>query len=226
MPSIVDAKMVVVANKYDSGHACGNIYDTEDISPTVMNNHGECVSVIDTPNILVSRRTDEGKKLRKDYEAGIIDAPRKTMQRLEPSADGVSNTLTTVTKDNLVIEPMCLAHSLSHAFEFKGAQSLQCEAPTIRAADGKAVTCVYEARPFSIRRLTPKECLRLMDVSDRDISKIERAVIGFYKNGKPKHLGDTAKYSLAGNSIVVSVLEYIFAKMLLTKEEYELFKIL
>lgn len=226
MPSIVDARMVIVANKYDSGHSCGNVYDTEGISPTVMDNHGECVSVLDTPNVLVSRRTEEGKKLRKEYEAGLTYAPRKTMQRLEPRADGVSNTLTTVTKDNLVIEPVCSVHPLSHALEFRGARSLSKEAPTIRATEGKAVTCVYEAMPFSIRRLTPKECLRLMDVSDEDIAKIERAVVGHHKNGKPKYLGDTAKYSLAGNSIVVSCLEYIFAKMLLAKEEYKLFEIL
>lgn len=52
----------------------------------------------------------------------------------------------------------------------------------------------------NIRRLTPKECFRLMGVSDKDFEKL----IG---------ISDTQLYKLAGNSIVVPVLEGIFRNL-------------
>lgn len=54
-----------------------------------------------------------------------------------------------------------------------------------------------------IRRLTPRECLRLMDVSDGDIDKIQAAGIS-----------DTQQYKLAGNSIVKAPMMGIFRNML------------
>ena len=60
----------------------------------------------------------------------------------------------------------------------------------------------FVIRDFRIRRLTPRECFRLMDVSDSDIDKIQSAGIS-----------KTQQFKLAGNSIVVSCLYHIFRKM-------------
>lgn len=46
-------------------------------------------------------------------------------------------------------------------------------------------------KKFRIRKLTPRECFRLMGVSDRDIDKIQAAGIS-----------NSSQYRLAGNSIV------------------------
>ena len=54
---------------------------------------------------------------------------------------------------------------------------------------------------FRIRKLTPREALRLMDVSETDIDIILSQV------------SDTQAYKLAGNSIVVNVLVEIFRKL-------------
>ena len=54
-----------------------------------------------------------------------------------------------------------------------------------------------------IRRLTERECFRLMGVSDSDTDKIQAA-------GIPA----TQQYKLAGNSIVVDVLAGIFKNLL------------
>lgn len=58
---------------------------------------------------LTPKRTEYGKKVRKEYESGELKESRHNMQRLEPRTDGVCNTITTVQKDNLIIEPfnMC-----------------------------------------------------------------------------------------------------------------------
>lgn len=61
-----------------------------------------------------------------------------------------------------------------------------------------------------VRQLTPRECLRLMDVDDTDIDKI-------IASGATK----TQLYALAGNSIVVSVLAEIFRKIYIDTENEE-----
>lgn len=50
-----------------------------------------------------------------------------------------------------------------------------------------------------IRKLTPRECFRLMDVDDCDIDKIQQSGVS-----------KSQQYKLAGNSIVVSCLYHIF----------------
>ena len=59
-----------------------------------------------------------------------------------------------------------------------------------------------KGKKFRIRKLTPRECFRLMDVDDADIDKIQAS-----------GLSNSAQYKLAGNSIVVNVLYHLFRKM-------------
>lgn len=61
---------------------------------------------------------------------------------------------------------------------------------------------------YRIRKLTPRECFRLMGVSDEDIGKIQAAGIS-----------KTQQYKIAGNSIVVDVLYHIFRKMFINKKD-------
>lgn len=50
------------------------------------------------------QRTDYAKKIRKDYEAGKIKERRCNMREWTIRDDGYANTLTTVLKDNYIIE--------------------------------------------------------------------------------------------------------------------------
>ena len=54
--------------------------------------------------ILRNVRTEYGKQIRKDYENGNIEEKRSNMTMLEPRKDDITNTITTVTKDNLLLE--------------------------------------------------------------------------------------------------------------------------
>lgn len=54
--------------------------------------------------ILRSVRTDYGKSVRQAYENGEIKESRHKMTCLEPRADGGSNTISTVAKDNLLLK--------------------------------------------------------------------------------------------------------------------------
>ncbi len=99
------------------------------------------------------------------------------------------------------------------------------------------------AKKYKIRKFTPTECLRLMGVSDRDIEKLRmypfhrlvenpsysRAEIleGMTEEEKRtlmnKGISDTQLYKMAGNSIVVPVLEGIFRNMEFEEEELRVF---
>ena len=69
--------------------------------------------------------------------------------------------------------------------------------PTLTATE----TGVHKIEKYRIRKLTPKECWRLMAFSDEDFHKAESVN------------SNTQLYKQAGNSIVVSVLEAIFRQM-------------
>lgn len=90
-------------------------------------------------------------------------------QHLEPRSDDLTNTLTSVQKDNYV--------------------------------------AIRTLQNYRVRKLTPKECWRLMGFDDEDF---ERA---------SKVNSNTQLYKQAGNSIVVNVLEAILDNLL--KEEYD-----
>ena len=64
-----------------------------------------------------------------------------------------------------------------------------------------------EGKKFRIRKLTPRECFRLMGVDDKDIDKMQAS-----------GLSNSAQYKLAGNSIVVDVLYHLFRKMFVQTE--------
>lgn len=64
-----------------------------------------------------------------------------------------------------------------------------------------------QGKKFRIRKLTPRECFRLMGVDDADIDKIQASGIS-----------NSSQYKLAGNSIVVDVLFHIFRKMFIETE--------
>ena len=67
----------------------------------------------------------------------------------------------------------------------------------------------YIGKRFRIRKLTPRECFRLMDVDEENINKLLNA-----KNEKGQQLISNSQcYKMAGNSIVVSCMEYIFKNL-------------
>lgn len=71
----------------------------------------------------------------------------------------------------------------------------------------------YETH-YRIRKLTPRECFRLMDVSDKDIDKINA-----YRDAKGKPISNSRQYQLAGNSIVVNCLYLILKNLFIGSDE-------
>ncbi|MCI7206652.1 MAG: DNA (cytosine-5-)-methyltransferase [Clostridium sp.] len=119
-----------------------------------------------------------------------------TEQRLEINTKGTSNTITTVQKDNYAVEPKSIAIDDTQGFD--GTRYYDEYSPTLRAGRSGLKTI----QGCRIRKLTPRECFRLMGMRDDDIDKIQAAGIS-----------NTQQYKMAGNSIVVNVLEAIFKNL-------------
>lgn len=138
-----------------------------------------------------------------------------TEQRIEINKTGCSNTLTSVKKDNYVLEPLLVGGIGEKNF---GKQYRQGN----RVYDSNSIaTCLlsqplgnaggysslYRLPDFRIRKLTPKECFRLMGFKDEYFDKI-------------KGISNTQLYKQAGNSIVVNVLRAIFLELQKQYPEY------
>lgn len=276
-----DPKCVRVGGLYDkdgSRHQAGSIYDPNGVCATLSTMQGGNQE----PIIVASRgRNPENPS---DHSAG-----QKLEQRLEPNRQGITNTITSIQKDNYVAEPSFVSKHYQNFYDKHGytpemfnpyneseikdvapTQTTQCGStvssvavliddtyknrepreyedysPTIRAGrsglkvrtankqgydiatDGDGVDLSYPQSKtrrgrvghgvsktlmgadsmgtvdnYRIRKLTPKECWRLMGFDDSDFEKAEKVN------------SNTQLYKQAGNSIVVNVLEGILKNLL------------
>ena len=139
----------------------------------------------------------------------VADAMEKgTIQRRIYGTDGVSPTLTANVHPIKVWIPEAgavpkVSESVHLKFQFRDPADV---APTLCASDYKCPCLAwYNGR---VRKLTPGEYLRLMDVPEDKITAIQSHICD---NGKT--ISKSQQYKMAGNSIVVSVLYHIFRKM-------------
>lgn len=95
------AKRGVEVKKLD-GSTKSSCLTTTEAKRNLSNDY--IVEMIGHEACLTPKRTEYGKSIRKAYEAGEIDEQRRNIQQLEPRTEGKTNTLTSVQKDNLVIE--------------------------------------------------------------------------------------------------------------------------
>jgi len=124
-----------------------------------------------------------------------------TEQRLELNLNGTSNALTTVQKDNVVIQ-------INPSLESGGKQPYQGNrvyddralSPTLQSQNGgasKGSIIIYQSHNYKIRRLTPRECFRLMDFPDTFTWPVS----------------NSQAYKQAGNTIARAVLANTIAKL-------------
>lgn len=73
---------------------------------------------------------------------------------------------------------------------------------------GDSIPKIVQCR---IRKLTPLECWRLTGFTDEDYWKVREGLENRFYKGKDR--SDSQMYKMAGNSIVVLVLEQIFREL-------------
>lgn len=168
---------------FDGGNYVGNVYSVNAEAPTIRTGAGGNQQ----PTIVAMRGRNPDNP--SDRTAGS-----PTEQRLEPNTQGISNCLTSVQKDNLVMEETILQRA--RGFN-RGGEHEICPPVTAHSfQSNNLLKCRYR-----IRRLTPKECGRLMDVTDADIDKM--AAVN----------SDTQLYKQFGNSIVKAVMCAMFRNL-------------
>jgi len=148
---------------------------------------------IEEPKICAMRgRNIENPKSRKSGQP--------TQQMIEVNENGVSNSLTTVQKDNLVVEPKIDYDNvnLNYRHHFPGFNGFDNLCPTIKSSEGSGNQILIN----KIRKLTPIEAFRLMDFPD-----------SLVENARKSGVSDSQLYKQAGNSIVVAVLEKIIKNL-------------
>jgi len=137
---------------------------------------------------------------------GRYNSDGKIEQQLELRNDGVTNTLTTVEKDNVIVEDTNKLNMLG-MLDIKGNDCIRrvygddglC--PTITTMEGENRQPKIESN-FRIRKLTPLECWRLQGFRDESFCKAQELGVS-----------DSQLYKQAGNSITVNVLYYIFKNL-------------
>ena len=162
------------------------------------------------PQALRMVRTDEGKALRKQYEAGEVKHGYNEHRQAEMRNDGLSGTVTTVEKDNYIAEPKSCAIR-TRAYDGKEAQvEMGGEvANSITTVEKDSMVCETQIR---IRKITEKESFRLMGVKDEDFERVK------------KNQSNSSLRHLAGDSIVTTCLMAIFGQMIDGHEtDYERF---
>ena len=175
------------------------IYDTKCVSPALMANNGNASGgsllildqqIVDNPAYeSVTQVNDNYAMLNGGKIGKMTDIYRRAYYE-----DGVSPTIHTCPGGNT--EPKVIL--LDDTQGFDGTRAYKDYSPTLRAArSGLKV-----ATDFRIRKLTPKECWRLMGFDDSDFDKAKAAGIS-----------NSQLYKQAGNSIVVNVLQYIFRNL-------------
>lgn len=108
----ISCKRLGNLNGHTGGNYAGQVFDVEGIAPTIRTPTGgglEPMIIEEESQCLTPKRTEYGKAIRKDYESHKISESRHNMTKLEPRTDGICNTISTVQKDYLIVEPQSCA---------------------------------------------------------------------------------------------------------------------
>ena len=188
-----DPKCVRVGGIFDtekSKHQAGSIYDKEGLAPTldVMQGGWRQPSIIE-------------KKLPGAYgrnfgSKGKVQDKESTCDTLQ-AAIGNGGENVPIIKEEPKIE--VIGNYSPSNYDASRIVDSNGLAPTVKENHG-TVTATIEN--YIIRKLTPKECWRLMGFDDEDFEKASKVN------------SNTQLYKQAGNSIVVNVLEKILNNLI------------
>ena len=211
---------VNIQGKYiKGGFSAGQIVDKNGIAPTFMEHHWNVMAIVEEPNLkkklcnelIQFGKVQEYDVIRHSYSTSRMenwDKRNVELNNISPTLDTRCDCLGVVVKDtNLPSgEPICL-NSKGGRNGIEGLQpSLQ---DRIYSSNSSSVAITTSYHPsytdktgLRIRKLTPRECLKLMGLKNEDIVNIS------------KNQSDSSLYHLAGDSIVTTCLMAIFGELL------------
>ena len=162
---------MIIANTPSPFRSESNVYDVNGISPTLTARDYK-----GPVKVLIKNATKKGYLIAEEGD-GVDTAYPESKTRRGRAQKNMAHTLTTDDSKGVVVGTSNTIASVQK--------------------DNYAV----ELPEYRIRKLTPKECWRLMGCSDEDFHKAEQVN------------SNSQLYKQAGNAIVVNVLEAIFKQM-------------
>ncbi|NBL00316.1 MAG: hypothetical protein EOM50_20395 [Erysipelotrichia bacterium] len=176
-----------------------NVFDSDYLCPTLTTNKGEGIK------ILIKNATKKGHLIAKDGD-GIDTAYPDSKTRRGRVQKNMAHTITTDDSKAVVIGASRGRNPENTSDRTTGSPTEQ-RLEINKNGTSNTITTVQkdnyavELPKYRIRKLTPKECWRLMGISDNDFEKAQEVN------------SNTQLYKQAGNAIVVDVLEAIFTNM-------------
>lgn len=172
----------------------------KDIAATITS---KCGSRSSDNYILVKESTKQGYAKAYEGDSVNLDQPNSETRRGRVGHQ-IANTLTCSCNQGVVIQNIFNLYPNSgnpQAGRVYNIEGISTALDT--CSGGNRMPKIIDG--LRLRRLTPRECWRLMGVKDEQYDKIH-------------NLSNTQLYKLAGNSIVVDVLMGIFKNLLLSDE--------
>lgn len=230
-PKILEVKQLGFMDNGTGKHQSNTVYDENALCPNITTIEGggtQQIKICTESQIVAMRgRNPDNPSDR------AVGSP--TEQRLEVNMQGTSNYLTSVQKDNMVLEKQGIstkgkqndvASTILSGYERSNMTGFNADNAVIEkvgqiSSNGSQCGTVISDNGISdnlvagthgyanshiitqycIRKLTPRECGRLMGVSDEDIDKM--AAVN----------SNTQLYKQFGNSIVVDVMCEMFKNL-------------
>lgn len=229
-PKILEAKQLGFMDNGTGKHQSNTVYDENALCPNITTVEGggtQQIKVCESQIVAMRGRNPDNPSDR------TVGSP--TEQRLEVNMQGTSNCLTSVQKDNMVLEKQGIstkgkqndiASTILSGYERSNMTGFNADnaviekvgqissngsqCGTVISDNGISANLVagthgyansHIATQYRIRKLTPRECGRLMGVSDEDMDKMEAVN------------SNTQLYKQFGNSIVVDVMCAMFKNL-------------
>lgn len=192
---VVMADVNVLGSLEAKFESTNRIYDVGGCSPTLSTMQGgnQEPKILEEQHIVAMRgRNPDNPSDR------TVGSP--TEQRLEVNTQGTSNCLTSVQKDNMVLESVLAVDEQNMNVRNETFGTLTTDGSSPKHNNRVMI------KQYRIRKLTPRECGRLMGVSDEDIDKM--AAVN----------SNTQLYKQFGNSIVVDVMCAMFRNLNIEQE--------
>ena len=185
-------------NSDGSFDCCNRVYSSKGLSPTISAHNGD-IKILHKTNVIRNR-----KQMLLGTENTIFDYGReKDIERLENATDGNHsaklNKMPNGHLDSIDSAEICdIDHPLASTTRRGRVQEGGEVAPTLTVSgELHRIESLYR-----IRKLTPKECVRLMAFDDSDYYKM-----------KESGMTDASIYHCCGDSICVNVLQAIFSQL-------------
>lgn len=145
--TMVAERVSTVLNVNPSGKGMnGSVGRVDAKSRCLTTNKGEGAKII-VPVCMRYQRSDEAKRLRKQYEAGEVKHGFRELSELHPRMDGKTNTLSTVLKDNPICEPVYVGEVHDHNGKYRNGKQ-PSQQYRVYSADGKSVACDSDGRKW------------------------------------------------------------------------------